>query len=85
LSCGENPESGVRQVHDVRLAVLRSCSGNGPNPLLEVELVPGHLSDFLPPLRREREKLDNAAVRTPDLPGCLDHPTELFVAQHAVT
>ena len=53
---------------DVRLAVLRSGAGDLPNLLFEIELIPGHLGDFLPALRCQGEKLNDAAVGSPDLP-----------------
>ena len=71
-------------MHDVRLAVLRSGAGNLPNLFLKIELVPTHLSDFLPALGSQRENLNNAAVGSPDLPSCLDDPSELVIAEHTV-
>jgi len=37
----------------VRLAVLRSGARDGPNLLFKIELIPGHLGDFLPALRKQ--------------------------------
>src|SRR5215203_5567078 len=56
----------VRQMDHVRLSVLRSGARDGPKPLFEIELIPGHLRDLLPTLRCEREKLNDAAVGSPD-------------------
>src|SRR4051812_36213113 len=69
---------------DMRLAVLGSGAGNGPNLLLEIELIPAHLGDFLPALRCKRQEVNNAAVRSPDLSGCLDDASELVITEHAV-
>src|SRR5215204_6167005 len=71
-------------MHDVRLAVLRSSAGNGPNLLLDIELIPGHPGDLLAALRCKRQEVNNAAVRSPDLSGCLDDASELVITEHAV-
>src|SRR5215216_6060685 len=71
-------------MHDVRLAVLRSGAGNLPNLLLKIELVPRHLSDFLPALGSQGENLNNAAVGTLDLASCLDDASELVIIENTV-
>ena len=68
----------------VRLAVLRSGAGDLPNLLLKVELVPRHLSDFLPALGSQGENLNNAAVGSLDLPSCLNDASEFVIAEHTV-
>src|SRR5215212_4718009 len=83
--CVDDAHHYVGQMHDVRLAVLRSGAGDRPNLLFKIELIPGHLGDFLPALRCQSEKLNDAAVGSPDLPGCFDDPGELVIAQHTVT
>src|SRR5215204_1045562 len=82
--CVQHPHCYVGQVDQVWLAVLRSGARDGPNLLLEIELIPGHLGDFLPALRCQGEKLNDAAVGSPDLPGCFGDATELVIAQHTV-
>ena len=82
--CLDRPDGCVGEVDDVGLAVFRSGTGNFPNLLFEIELIPGHLGDLLPALRCQRQKLNNAAVGSPDLPGCFDDATELIIGQHTV-
>src|SRR3954452_5750974 len=71
-------------MHDVRLAVLGSGAGNLPNLVLKIELVPRHLSDFLPALGSQGENLNNAAVGPLDLPGCFDDASEFVIIENTV-
>jgi hypothetical protein len=59
--------------------------GHAPNPYFEIELIPGHLGDFLPALRGQSEKLNDVAIGSSDLPGCSDDATELVITEHTIS
>src|SRR3954471_14022698 len=82
--CVQYPHCYVGQVDQVWLAVLRSLARDGPNLLLEIKLMTRHLGNFLPALCCQGEKLNDAAVGSPDLPGCSDDATELVITEHPV-
>src|SRR5829696_8324017 len=83
--CLDGPDRCVGQVYDVRLTVLGSGARDRPNLLFEIELIPGHLGDFLPALRCQSEKLNDASVGSPNLPGCSDDATELVITEHTIS
>src|SRR5262249_9122964 len=55
-----------------------------PKPSHQVQLLPGQSSDFFPPLARERQKLDDASVRSTNLLGSKDDLGEFQVVQNAI-
>src|SRR4051794_27181831 len=73
------------KVNDVTTPVLGSRCGQGPEPLIQIDLIPGHLFALLAPLTGQREKLNPPTKRPADLAGCLDHSGQLVVAENSIT
>src|SRR5262249_16406339 len=58
--------------------------GERPNSLREIQLFPLQTCNLLPALAGERQKFNNASVRSTDLPSGEDDLAELLVIQHPV-
>jgi len=59
-------------MNDVGLIILAPRRGNGPCARCQIDLVPGHLRNFLAALSDQGKKLYDATVRRPDLAGGFD-------------
>src|SRR5258708_26064894 len=81
----EDSDRLLRQVNDVRLAVLGPGLGQGPNLTFEVKFVRGALGNLFAALPSQSEELDDSAVWPPEFPGSDDHPSKLIVTKHPVS
>src|SRR5262245_49922240 len=75
----------MREMHDVRLAILGARGGNGPQAMGKVEFVPGQLRHLFSALTCQRQKFHKASIATIDLKGRYYDPRQLLVAEHTVT
>src|SRR4051812_5609503 len=81
----EHRHSLVGEVNDVTAPVLSSCCWQGPDPPIEIDLIPGDLVDLLAPLARQGKKFNHATEGSPDLACCLNDSGKLLITQHPVT
>ena len=75
----------MREMHDVRFAVLGASGGNSPQATGKVEFVPGQSRHLFSALTRQRQKFHNASIGTIDLTGRSYDPSKFLVAEHTVT